>query len=142
MSADFAIRAEKGRCSVLLKSEKGTVLIELVVSCLVLIAFFYVCMGTFFLIRDKMYLERVVRDGAREAAITGDLVKGKEKAEDRATQFFGSNSSAVTVSMDQEERNGAEVVTCTASYMHPLFGGRSIGEVKLNARAVFCWKDT
>lgn len=124
--------------------EKGTILIELVVSCLVLLMFFYVCTETFFLVRDKMLLERIARDGAREAALTGDTGTGREKAHDRARQFFGKRASEVTVELERKERNGAEVVICTVGYGHPVFGnlGLSIGEVRLGARAVFSWKDT
>lgn len=111
---------------------------------MVLVVFFFACAETFFLVRDRMLLERIVRDGAREAAITGDMGKGEEKADDRARQFFGDRASEVTVTLDRKERNGAEVVVCTADYTHPVFGSLSlgVGEVRLSARAVFSWKDT
>lgn len=123
------------------KSEKGTVLIELVISCLVLIIFFYVCAGTWFLIRDKVYLHKVARNGAREAVIIGgDVEAGRNKAYNAAQQFFGSQALKVDISIDRYDSYKFHSVTCSVSYRHPVFGnlGR---EVDLHDRATFGWQD-
>ncbi|WP_156896845.1 TadE family protein, partial [Desulfovirgula thermocuniculi] len=43
-------------------SEKGSVLVELVMVCLVLMVFFFACVEVAWLIRDDVYLQRVARD--------------------------------------------------------------------------------
>ncbi len=125
------------------RSEKGTVLIELVASCLVLMVFFFACAETWFLVRDKLYLQRIARDGAREAVIVGGSIgAGRDKAEDDARQFFGSRASKVNIDMDRHDSYRFHSVTCSVSYPHPVFGNLvSGGEVNLNARATFGWKD-
>lgn len=125
------------------KSEKGTVLIELVASCLVLIVFFFACAETWFLVRDKLYLQRIARDGAREAVIVGGSTSsGEDKARDDARQFFGSRASKVNIQMDRYDSSRFHSVTCSVSYPHPVFGNLiSSREVNLSARAVFGWRD-
>lgn len=125
------------------RSEKGTVLIELVASCLVLTVFFFACAETWFLVRDKLYLQRIAREGAREAVIVGgDEGTGRDKAEDDARQFFGSRASKVNISMDRYDSYRFHSVTCSVSYPHPVFGKYlGVWEVNLNARATYGWKD-
>ncbi|NPV30539.1 MAG: hypothetical protein HPY58_13015 [Firmicutes bacterium] len=130
-----------------LKSERGTVLIELVFSCLILVIFFYACTEVFLLVRDKLYLQRIARDGAREAVIVGGSESaGTAKARARAQQFFGNRASKVDVEMKRYDGDRVHAVTCVVSYPHPVFGPLSekifgSREVTLSARATFGWRD-
>lgn len=130
-----------------LRSERGAVFVELVLSCFILIIFFYACTESFLLIRDKLYLQRVVRDGAREAVIVeGSEDAGIAKARASAKRFFGSRASKVDIKMERYDANRVHTRTCVANYPHPVLGPLSekifgSKEVVLGAKATFGWRD-
>jgi Flp pilus assembly protein TadG len=125
---------------VLVRTERGSVLVEMVAACLLLTIFFFICAGTWFLVQDKLSLERVARDGAREAVIVGDIDKGRQKAEDRAEQFFGKRAGDVDIHFESIDDGTFHARTCVATYPHKLFGFGT--EVTLRAEATYGWKDT
>lgn len=124
--------------------EKGTVLIELVMSCLILMVFFFACVEVIWMVRDNVYLHRVAREAAREAAITGDINEGYAKAHDVAGMYFGNQN--VGVSLERHDAYRSHTVVCLATYQHKFFGNFSkeaLGGkgVTFSARAVYGWKD-
>lgn len=126
--------------------EKGSILVELVMACLVLMVFFFACVEIAWLIRDDVYLQRVVRDAAREAVLTGNLGAGYTKAVDVARMYFGRYSGDVNVSLKRHDSGQSHSVVCTATYPHRFFGWFSKNAlggkgVTLSARAVFGWWD-
>ncbi|WP_027718972.1 TadE/TadG family type IV pilus assembly protein [Desulfovirgula thermocuniculi] len=126
--------------------EKGSVLVELVMACLVLMVFFFACVEVAWLIRDDVYLQRVARDAAREAVLAGSLDAGYAKAADRAQMYFGSNAGDVQVSLERYDAPQRHSVTCVAKYPHRFFGWFSkdiLGGkgVTLSAVATFGWWD-
>lgn len=127
-----------------LPGEKGTVLIELVMSFLVLVTFFFACVEIMWLVRDNVYLHRVAREAAREAVITGSISEGYAKARDMAGMYFGNQDIGVSLERRDAYRN--HTVTCLATYQHRFFGTVSkeaLGGkgVTLSAKAVYGWKD-
>lgn len=126
--------------------ERGSVLVELVMACLVLMVFFFACVEVAWLIRDDVYLQRVARDAAREAVLAGSLDAGYAKAADRARMYFGGNAGDVRVSLERHDSYRSHSVVCTATYPHRFFGWFSKNAlggkgVTLSARAVFGWWD-
>lgn len=124
----------------MLRSNKGTIMVELVASCLILVVFFCAVSDVFCLIRDQIYIQRVVRDGAREAAILGDTSMGKEKARDRAMQYFGSKDSLRHLEIQEKTEGNITFVVCQAEYPHRFYFSRK--EMGLNAQATYGWWDT
>lgn len=121
-------------------------MVETVLSCLLLLVFFFACVGVWQMVRDKLYLERIARDGAREAVMVGSLDAGRAKAEDRARQFFGSRWREVQIDLTRRDEHRLHYVTCTARFTRPLVGPAAgkllgVGEVTLGGKAVFGWKD-
>ena len=125
------------------RDRRGSIMIEFVAACLVLVAIFTGITETALLIKDRIYLQRVVRDGAREAAITGNIEAGRYKAQDRALQYFGNNKAYIDI--DTEQYGNVEYITCSATYPHSLATGLgrmlTDKEVMLNAKAVYGWYD-
>lgn len=140
------IQVQKSRRILHLTNDKrGVVLIELVISCLILVIFFFAAIETWSIIRDKVQLQRVVRDAAREAALVGSISAGEQIGRDRAQQYYGPNASRVQIHLQEYIQPQSSLVVGTATYQRIIFGQLSRDlfgmEVMLSARAVFGWKD-
>jgi len=124
-----------------LKSQNGTVMIETVLSCLLLIVFFFGFIELFHVIQSDIYVQRIAREGAREASLTGDTAIGRAKAEELVRQYFGTANAA---RIDMEVTQDSAVI-CTATYKYKPFKMLSQNgykrEVILNGQAVFPWWD-
>lgn len=128
----------------ILSEQRGTVLLELALSCIVLVAFMFAAVETWSLVRDKIHLQRVVRDAAREAVLTGSLDAGREAGRDRARQYFGQR--AVDIDLEKHDEGNSHLVIGTATAKHPVFGEMAAEwwgtEVTLTAQAIFGYKDS
>ncbi|AOQ23116.1 hypothetical protein MTAT_29680 [Moorella thermoacetica] len=126
-----------------LTTEKGSVLIELVFSVVLLTVFFFAIAGTISLVRDYVYLHRIAREAAREAVLTGDTAAGYMKAEDLAKMYFPRTYGRVTVSLSRQDGYRQHSVTATASYPHVALYAPFIGpwEVNFTTDATFGWWD-
>ena len=71
-----------------IRSEKGSILIETVAVCLVLVVIFVACIELFGLITTDIYIYKVAREGGREAALTNSTGTGEAKARDVANQYL------------------------------------------------------
>ncbi|ACX51906.1 hypothetical protein Adeg_0761 [Ammonifex degensii KC4] len=127
--------------------EEGSIIVETVVACVVLTAFFLASAAVALLIIDKVHLQRVVREAAREVAITDSVAAGEQRGRDLARMYFGKRAGEVDLSVDiSAVRAGDRVeryVTATGSFPHRVFGGKflGLGEVRLHAQATFGWWD-
>ena len=128
-----------------LKRQKGSILVEFAVSCLLLVVFFFGMVEVWSMVRDKVYLQRIVRDATREAAVTGDVSSGYGVAQDRARQYFGQAANRCIVILETDEQPGSHLVIGEGKFGHRPFGSISEKlwgkEVTLRARAVFGWYD-
>ena len=61
---------------------------------------------------------------AREAAILGDTSMGKEKARDRAMQYFGSKDSLRHLEIQEKTEGNITFVVCQAEYPHRFYFSR------------------
>jgi Flp pilus assembly protein TadG len=128
-----------------IKSERGQALVELAFCLIILILFFYAFFETVYLIRDVVYVNRIAREGAREATLTGSLGAGKAKAEDCTLQYFSSINGTVIILDTSSSSGSIDNVICTVSHEHRPFEKlteKGIGRVvNLNAEAVYPWWD-
>lgn len=122
----------------LLHSEKGTVMFEMVVACLLLTVFFFMFVEVFFLIQGKVNIVKIAREGAREAAMLTDADKGMIKAVDCAEQLLGKDTP-VQINFDVQPSNN--IVTCKTSYTHHVCKYLANGGIEycLSAQAIYPW---
>ena len=118
------------------KNEKGSILIETVFSCLLLMLFFYAFLEMFFMIQSDRYAIIIAREGAREAGITSSISTGEAKARDLALQYYGSLENTTI----KCEKNGPSGVSCVVTHKYkPLksFTSSSGMGVNLHGAAIF-----
>jgi len=124
--------------------QKGQAMLEFAFSIIILVLLYLVIITVGLRIGDLVALNKVARDGGREAAITGDINQGQNKASDTAWAYK-LDPARLTVSFT----NAGDVVICEARYrstpfadLLPGFTGNTETEDKnMTARAVFGWWD-
>jgi Flp pilus assembly protein TadG len=95
------------------------------------------------IIRADIYIHKIAREGAREAAITKNTETGKRMAEDAARQYFNSSKPAVVLYTNQSAGDTANVV-CDVTYDYKYFyflNNKGLGGKELDAQAVYPWWD-
>lgn len=123
----------------LFKSEKGSVMIELVFTCLILVVLMLCAVEVINIVRADIYIHKIAREGAREAAITNSLENGNKMAEDCARQYFTSSKPSIN---SYVSKNKNVVYDVFYSYRHFSFLNKTgYGGVDLNARAIYPWWD-
>lgn len=126
-----------------LKSQRGSILVELVFVCMLLVIFMLGTIEVINLIRADIYLEKIAREGAREAAITNSILIGKLMAEDNAGQYFASSQPVIALYTNDTAGKTANVV-CDVSYHYKylyFLNKNGIGGTELNAKAIYPWWD-
>jgi len=126
-----------------LKSQKGSILVELVFVCIFLTMFMLATIEVINIFRANIYIQKVAREGAREAAMTNDTQAGKRMATDVSQQYFVSSKPSIVVYTNQAAGKEANVV-CDVSYNYKpfyLFNNNGIGGIELDAKAVYPWWD-
>jgi len=134
-----------GRIRRPLKEEKGSILVETVLSALVLVVLMFAVVEVAWLLRDNVYLQRVAREAAREAALVGDLGAGYARGKAASEMYFG-DPEAVGLRLDAVKSGRERYVVAQVFYSHRFFGWFSkqmLGgkEVIMSGRAVFGWYD-
>ncbi len=122
------------------KNQKGSILLEFVVAMTILIVIFLAAVTFSFLYADYYNLQKVARDGAREAGITMDTDKALEKALESAW-LWGLDPEKMTVDFSQD----GTAVTCQVTYASTPFHrkfltplkGKPLEDVTIYARATF-----
>ena len=125
--------------------DRGSILVETVLSALVLVVLMFAVIEVAWLLRDNVYLQRVAREAAREAVLTGDLNAGYAKGRAVSEMYFGS-PGAVSLRLETGREGQARYMVAHALYPHRFFGWFSkkmLGgrEMILSARAIFGWYD-
>lgn len=126
-----------------LKSQKGSILVELVFVCIFLTMFMLATIEVINIFRANIYIQKIAREGAREAAITNNIEAGKRMADDASQQYFVSSQPSVNLYTNQVSGKAANVV-CDVSYNYKpfyLFNNNGIGGIELDAKAVYPWWD-
>lgn len=127
------------------RPQKGSILVETAAAFIILTLFFFGIIEMFGLVRDGILLNRIAREAAREAAITGNDGAGYAKAADMARLYFGRYAGAVGVEFTHYDGYQRHSITCKVTYPHKILnvlrGAMGRGEVNLSAKAVFGWYD-
>lgn len=126
-----------------LKSQKGSILVELVFVCIFLTMFMLATIEVINIFRANIYIQKIAREGAREAAITNNIEAGKRMADDAAQQYFVSSEPSIVLYTNQAAGKAANVV-CNVSYDYKpfyIFNNKGIGGIELDAKAVYPWWD-
>lgn len=129
-----------------LRTERGSIMVETVAACLILVIIMFGFFETYSLINTKLKIQRIAREGAREAAINYNgegLNLAKEKSRDIANQYIPHMNPSINVYLSKANGKDANVV-CSVSvdyrYMQYLkkegMGGRTV-----NAMAIYPWQD-
>ena len=132
--------------SKLLRTEKGSIMVETVATCLILTIIMLGCFETFSLINSKLKVQRIAREGAREAAINYNgegLDLAKAKAKDIADQYLPQTNPDIDVYINKVNGEDANVV-CSVSLDYKFvqyFRKDGIGGKKINATAIYPWED-
>ena len=124
------------------RDQKGSVLLEFIFSISFLLVIFIFTVTFSFFFADYYGVQKVAREGAREASITGNVDWARVKAE-QAAWLWGLDPDRVSVDFFRD----GTVVTChviyTVSLFHKTFpkllGGRPLTDVTINAGATFVW---
>ena len=126
-----------------LRNQKGSIMFEMVVSMLILVGFFFSCIEVFSVVKDRIYIQKIAREGAREASLTGKLEPGQGKAQDCARQYF--NSKNVHISVEKITNNNGDInVACYVTRPHQPFSflnQNGMGVINLEAQAIYPWWD-
>jgi hypothetical protein len=103
--------------------QKGTVLLEFVLSTFVLVMVFAMLCNCAFLLREKIAVASAAREAGRQAAVTKDMRLGIEVGE-RVMVSSGVPESRFTVRVYQAAQNLiASEVTCDSPLLLPMIGG-------------------
>jgi len=123
-------------------NQKGSVLLEFILSISVLLVIFIFAVTFSFLFADYYGVQKVAREGAREASITGNVDWARVKAEQSAW-LWGLDPNRVAVDFFRDGTAVTCHVTYTVSPFHKTFpeliGGSPLTDVTMNASATFVW---
>lgn len=126
---------------------KGVILVEFAAASLVLIILFLGMITLWGVLNDYANINKVCREGAREAVLTGSEYAGYRKALEVAW-VWGLKPERLSVEFYPDSGGNRRLVTCVATYRAPLFsrnfpalaGKGGLDEVTLRSEATFgCW---
>ncbi len=132
----------------LLKNRRGSILLEFV-SASIMLVFLFLAAVTFSLFFSDYYsIQKVAREAAREACITGSESAGRQKAAE-AAWLWGLDPERMEVWFERDSSTNRAIVTCTARYTSQpfyrtfpkLLNRVPLTDVELTARASFGWWD-
>ncbi|MCL6478852.1 MAG: pilus assembly protein [Peptococcaceae bacterium] len=122
------------------KNPKGSILLEFVLAMTILIVIFLATVTFSFLYADYYSLQKVARDGAREAGITMDTDRAIQKMLESAW-LWGLDLEKLTVDFSLDGTAVTCYVTYTSTPFHRKFltplKGKPLEDVTMNARATF-----
>jgi len=132
----------------LIEDEKGVIIIEAAFSFILLIFLFLGVITLSFIIRDCYNIQKVAREGAREACITGSIESGYNKAMS-SVWLYNLDSDRLTIKFNNQHTGNRHTVTCDVTYRINLFsrtfpqlvGGKSLVDFDVHSKATFGWWD-
>lgn len=133
------------KLSKILRSSKGSIMVETVMVCLVLMVVLVFCFETFSLITNSVNIQKIAREAAREAAIVGPdggIEAGKTKAASMNRQYMPGKQLAITLYPAVDSQKSHVICNVTLEYRFLEFmRDEGIGGKSLNAKAVYPWWD-
>lgn len=116
------------------KNQRGQMIVEAAVSFPILIIMALALLEIMLLTSTIINTHKIAREGAREAAITGSIEAGINKAEDCSQQYFGGESI-----ISLHDNDGNVVCMVTTPYL-PIKFTDSI-KINIDAEAVYPFQD-
>jgi len=115
---------------------------------IILLVLFLGLATVWFVAKDCISIQKVVREGAREAVITGSEDRGISMAY-RTAWLWGLDPDRLTVSFSRHVDGTRTFETCYATYRVNLFshtfpalvGRAPLSDFDVKASAVFGWRD-
>ena len=123
-------------------------MLEFTGSIVILVLLYLVVITIGLHIADLSAVNKATRDGGRQAAITGDVVAGENKAAETAWAW-GLDLSRFEVNISTDLYGARNTLTCETSYrsspfadMFPTMTGNvPVGEKVFRGKAIFGWWD-
>lgn len=127
------------------KKQQGSVMLEFVMSVSILMVIFLAAITLSVQFADYYGIQKVAREGAREASVTGDVSWGRAKALQSAW-LWGLKPEKINVNFTQD----SSTVSCNVSYVStPVYkdfikmvNGKPLKDITLRSRARFVWSFT
>lgn len=122
-----------------MRSQKGQIIYEAAISSLILIILVLGLIEILLLTFTIIDVHKIAREGAREAALTGSIVSGQQKAEDCSQQYFNGDAAALVYT----NTVGGEKVNVVCAVTKPYRPVKFLDglEVNINAEAVYPFQD-
>lgn len=128
--------------------ERGAIIVEAAFSFVLLIFLFLGIVTMSFVIRDCYNIQKVAREGAREACTTGSVESGYNKALSSAW-LYDLKSERLTIKFDSQHTGNRNIITCNVTYRVNLFsrtfpqlvGEKSLFDFDVHSKATFGWWD-
>lgn len=128
-----------------LRDQKGAILLEFAFVITILMVIFLATITFSFLLSDFYGVQKVAREGAREASITGSTQWAGEKVL-QAAWLWGLDDGRVTIDFSRD----GTAVTCYVTYASTpfhknfmtIFGSQPLSDVTMRARASFVWLES
>ena len=132
----------------IIKDQSGQIMLEFTVSIVILVLLYLVIITIGLRIADLAAVNKAARDGGRQAAITGSLSAGENKAYETAWEE-GLEVSRFDVNLSTSSYGGRNTVICETSYvsapftaMFPTMAGNvPVDDKVFHARSIFGWWD-
>lgn len=123
-----------------MKDDRGQIFVEAVLSMIILVTLFFAIFEIALLLRDAVYIERVARETAREAAITADTNAGEAKGRYLSDLYFRGKNVSIKTKVD------GDVIVVRTSVRHAFFGDFTSrlfngGGIELGGSAIYPWHD-
>ncbi len=124
-------------------NEKGSIMLETLFCCILLIIFVFSCIEMANIIADKTHLQRVVREAAKETVVDMNTSEGKRRGQEIARMYFDdANLVQLNVKLCEKNQGTSKVHCAEAKALYPYKSELLGKEVKLNAQATFGWINT
>lgn len=123
-----------------MRNQKGSIILETLFACILLVIVFAGMTEIALITRDQIGVIRTAREGAREAALSGNISSGYSRAREVA-QLSLPGMPSITLTTEPANAN-TENVVCQVSYEHkPFLNQLGIGGMTLSAEACYHFKD-
>lgn len=128
-----------------LRDNKGSILLEFAFSMTILAVIFMAAVTFSFLFSDYYSIQKVAREGAREASITMNEDRARARAL-QAAWLWGLDPGSISVDFYRSGKTETCVVRYTAipfsSTFPTLVNGSPLRPVNLSAAATFLWSES
>lgn len=132
----------------IIRDQHGTIMIEFAASMILLLVLYLGMITLGLRINESIAMQKVVRDGAREVAITSSLSQGEAKALESAW-VWGLEPNKVQINFSTYDYGARKLIDCNIRYVSSPFskvfptlvGEKPIDERVLEAEATYGWWD-